>query len=78
MLRADVVAYYPTRSTGGLIQTCQHMHRRRLTCTVGTQKSEYLAPFYTERDVVNCMEIAKGFYQMFYFNDILRLFTLIF
>ncbi len=54
------------------------MHRRRLTCTVGTQKSEYLAPFYTERDVVNCMEIAKGFYQMFYFNDILRLFTLIF
>ena len=78
ILRADVVAYHPTRSTGWLVQACQHVHGRRLASTVGTKESEYLAFLNTERDVVNGMEIAKGFYQMFYFNDILRLFTLIF
>ena len=63
--------YHPTRSAGGLVQTCQHVHSRRLACTVGTQESEYLAPLYTERDVVNCMEIAKGFYQMFHLDDVI-------
>ena len=44
IFRADVKAYHPTRSAGGLVQACQHVHSRRLAGTVGTQESEYLAP----------------------------------
>ena len=78
ILRADVKTYHPTRSAGGLIQTCQHVHSCRLAGTVGSQESEYLASLNTERDVVYGMEITKGFHQMLHLNDVVRLFTLIF
>ena len=42
ILRADVVAHDLARSAGGLVQTCQYMHCRRLAGTVGTQETEYL------------------------------------
>jgi len=54
------------------------VHSRRLAGTVGTQESEYLAPLYTERDVVNGMEIAKGFYQMFHLDDVIVFYFFIF
>ena len=43
IFRADVETHHPTRSTRGLVQPCQHVHRRRLACTVGPQEAEYLA-----------------------------------
>ena len=36
ILRADVETYHPTRSTGGLVQACQHVHRCRLASTIST------------------------------------------
>lgn len=48
IFRADVEAYHPTRSAGGLVQACQHVHRRRLAGTVGTQESEDFASLNAE------------------------------
>ena len=71
ILRADVVTYDGSCTTGWLVQTRQHVHRRCLACTVSTEETEYLASLHREADVVNGMERSEGLDQVRDLNHIL-------
>ena len=58
----DVYAVYLCRSRGGGKISCENVHRGALTCTVGTQETDYLACTDVERNVVYGVKVAVFFY----------------
>ena len=60
VLGADVVASHGARAAGGLVQSCEHVHGGGLTCAVGSEEAENLAPLHAETDVIDGMERAEG------------------
>ena len=65
---SDVVSHNPSRSTCGLAESCEHVHRCSLTSSVGPKKTEDFPLSHREGDVVNSVESAESLYQMFHFN----------
>ena len=70
ILGAYVIAYHPARAAGRLVQSSEHVHRRCLACTVGTEETEYLAALHRETDVVNSMETAECLDKVLHFDDV--------
>ena len=58
-----------TLATGRLVQAREHVHRRGLTCTIGSQEPENLSSLHGKGYIVNGMEGTKDFYQVFHLND---------
>ena len=65
----DVIACHLSYSRSRTTQSAKHTHRSRLTCSIGSKKTENFSPLHLKRDMIDCRKMSEGFGQLLHLDN---------